>query len=136
MGGFTLSLVYSLFTLSACWPTPIHVKAAPYNHFDILSDNHILPSHVRRNIFGPIATDKPEPAGGTVANTAPPLASFFVDMNPPVSRTSSFRMCKKKINLACLVSHEYVVERICCNSGNCVSDTSVITFSIMYFCIV
>ncbi|KAA1467678.1 glycoside hydrolase family 81 protein [Dentipellis sp. KUC8613] len=34
-------------------------------------------------IFGPIGTDKPNPPGGTVSNTGPPLSSFFAGHNPP-----------------------------------------------------
>lgn len=33
--------------------------------------------------LGPIATDKPAPAGGSVANDAPPLASFYTGHSPP-----------------------------------------------------
>lgn len=34
-------------------------------------------------VLGPIATDQPAPAGGSIANNAPPLASFFTGHNPP-----------------------------------------------------
>lgn len=34
-------------------------------------------------IFGPISTDAPAPAGGSIANDVPPLASFYAGHSPP-----------------------------------------------------
>ncbi|KAA1468498.1 glycoside hydrolase [Dentipellis sp. KUC8613] len=36
-----------------------------------------------RAIYGPIGTNKPNPAGGTANCDAPPMSSFFVDHSPP-----------------------------------------------------
>jgi endo-1,3(4)-beta-glucanase len=34
-------------------------------------------------VFGPISVDSPVPAGGLIANTQPPLSSFFAGHSPP-----------------------------------------------------
>lgn len=43
----------------------------------------ILGASLALAAVGPISTDAPNPAGGSVANDAPPLSTFFAGHNPP-----------------------------------------------------
>lgn len=57
------------------------------DHVDLAGDEFLADGRAlqRRAGFGPISTASPAGvAGGTIANAAPPVSSFFRDLKPPV----------------------------------------------------